>query len=173
MDDGWWLTKYRYPMPTISLVNGHSFAAGFMLSMYHDYRIQNPTRGFLCINELDFGVPLQAPMMTIFREKLPPQVLRDVVLGATRWGGPDAVRAGIVDALGGIEETVKFIRERRLQSKADTGIYGVMKEEMYRGSLGILDGDEENLRWRDGVEERKERIAGEGVRAVEAWGGEG
>lgn len=169
-----WLWKLfrrflTYPMPTISLLNGHSFAAGFMLAMYHDYRIQNPIRGFLCINELDFGVPLQAPMMTIFREKLAPAAFRDVVLGAKRFPGPEALARGIVDGVGGLEETVKFIKERGLQTKADTGIYGVMKEEMYRGSLGILDNDEANLEWRERVEEKKDGIREEGVKAVEAW----
>lgn len=156
-------------MPTIALVNGHSFAAGFMLSMYHDYRIQNPSRGFLCINELDFGVALQAPMMTIFREKLAPAVCRDVVLGAKRWAGPEALNAGIVDGLGGLEETVKLIRERGLQTKAGTGIYGVMKEELYRGSLGILDNDQANLDWRERLEQKKDGLDEEAQKAVQTW----
>lgn len=161
--------KYRYPMPTISLLNGHAFAAGFMLAMYHDYRIQNPTRGFLCINELDFGVSLQAPMMTIFREKLVPNSFRDVVLGAKRWGGPESHRAGIVDELGGLEEALKLIRERGLQNKAETGIYGTMKEEMYRGSLGLLDDHDGNLAWRERVEEVKDKVREDGIRAVGEW----
>lgn len=160
-------------MPTIALVNGHSFAAGFMLSMYHDYRIQNPTRGFLCINELDFGVALQAPMMSIFREKLTPAVSRDVVLGAKRWGGAEALAAGIVDGLGGLEETVQLIRERGLQSKAETGIYGTMKEELYRGPLGILDNDPANLEWRERLEGKKDGLREEGEKAVQAWEKEG
>lgn len=48
-----------YPMPTIALMNGHAFAGGLMLAMYHDYRVFNPARGFLCLNELDFGYPLK------------------------------------------------------------------------------------------------------------------
>lgn len=160
-----------YPMPTISLLNGHSFAAGFMLAMYHDYRIQNPSRGFLCINELDFGVPLQAPMMTIFREKLTPPTFRDVVLGAKRFPGPEALHRGIVDGVGELEEAVKFIKERGLQTKAETGIYGTMKEEMYRESLGILDDDKGNLEWRERVEERNDGLREEGRKSVKVWEG--
>ena len=156
-------------MPTISLLNGHAFAGGFMLAMYHDYRIQNPTRGFLCVNELDFGVDLQAPMMTIFREKLVPTSFRDVVLGAKRWSGPESHRAGIVDEVGGLEEALKLIRERGLLSKAETGIYGTMKEEMYRGSLGLLDDHEGNLAWRERVEQKKDGIREDGIRAVGDW----
>lgn len=48
-----------FPMPTVALMNGHAFAGGLMLAMYHDYRVFNPSRGFLCLNELDFGYPLK------------------------------------------------------------------------------------------------------------------
>ncbi|PWY65378.1 enoyl-CoA hydratase/isomerase family protein [Aspergillus sclerotioniger CBS 115572] len=171
-----WLWKLfrrflTYPMPTISLLNGHAFAGGLMLSMYHDYRIQNPSKGFLCINELEFGVPLQSPMMSVFREKLTPQVFRSVVLEARRFPGPEALKAGIVDALGGMEETLGFVKERKLVKMPQTGIYGMMKEEMYRHSLGILDGHAGNVEWRERVERGKDRLEEEGRKKVERWEG--
>src|ERR1700712_3122492 len=85
----------RYPMPTIALLNGHAFAGGCMLAMYHDYRIFNPTRGFLCLNELDLGVPLKPAMSSIFREKLSPQTYQAMVLEAKRFNGPTALEAGV------------------------------------------------------------------------------
>ncbi|RAL04606.1 enoyl-CoA hydratase/isomerase family protein [Aspergillus ibericus CBS 121593] len=169
-----WLWKIfrrllTYPMPTISLLNGHAFAGGLMLAMYHDYRIQNPHKGFLCINELEFGVPLQAPMMSIFREKLTPSVFRSVVLEARRFPGPEALKVGIVDGLGGMEETLGFVEQRKLVKMPETGIYGMMKEEMYRHSLGILDGHEGNVEWRGRVEEGKKRLEEVARREVERW----
>lgn len=161
--------KYSYPMPTIALLNGHAFAGGFMLAMYHDYRIQNPSKGFLCINELEFGVPLQAPMMHVFREKLTPSVCRDVVLEAKRFPGPEALRVGIVDGLGGVEETLKFVKERKLVLMPKTEIYGVMKEEMYRRLLGVVDDHQGNLEWRERMEERKGEEENVGRKSVEVW----
>ncbi|PKY07164.1 enoyl-CoA hydratase/isomerase family protein [Aspergillus campestris IBT 28561] len=159
-----------YPMPTVALLNGHAFAGGLMLAMYHDYRIQNPAKGFLCINELEFGVPLQSPMMHVFREKLPPATFRTVVLGAKRFGGPEAQAAGIVDGVGGLDETLAFIRERTLhKNKADTGIYGTMKEEAYRGLLGMLDDHAGNLAWREGIEAGNEERAVDSKKAVERF----
>ncbi|OJI79729.1 hypothetical protein ABZX51_007980 [Aspergillus tubingensis] len=173
--DKWLWKLFRrlltYPMPTISLLNGHAFAGGFMLAMYHDYRIQNPSKGFLCINELEFGVPLQAPMMHVFREKLTPNVCRDVVLEAKRFPGPEALRVGIVDGLGGVEETVKFVKERKLVLMPKTEIYGVMKEEMYRRLLGVVDDHSGNLEWRERVEERKGEMEEVGRKSVEVWEG--
>ncbi|KAL4927074.1 enoyl-CoA hydratase/isomerase family protein [Aspergillus undulatus] len=158
-----------YPMPTISLLNGHAFAGGFMLAMYHDYRIMNPTRGFLCINEIEFGVPLQGPMMKVFTEKLSASTARDLVLEAKRVGGVEALQRGVVDGVGGVDEVLAFVKERGLTGKVKSGIYGVMKEEMYRGILGVLDDHEGNLKWRGGVEEGKVREEREGARRVEEW----
>lgn len=137
-----------------------------MLAMYHDYRIMNPDRGFLCVNELEFGVPLQTPMMAIFREKLTPTTFRNVVLEAHRFGGGNALQAGIVDAVGGIEETLSLIHERKLQTKAATGIYGTMKEEMYARTLNGLDDHSGNLKWRENVEDRNDSVAKKGLESV-------
>ncbi|KAM7186350.1 enoyl-CoA delta isomerase 3 [Naviculisporaceae sp. PSN 640] len=124
-----------FPMPTIALVNGHAFAAGIMTAMHHDYRVMNPAKGFVCINELDFGVPLKPAMSAIFRLKLAPQVYRKVVLEAHRFNGKEALESGIVDALGGLEEVIKLVEEKKLREKGKTGIYGLMKAEMYRETL--------------------------------------
>lgn len=111
-----------------------------MLAMYHDYRIFNATRGFLCLNELDFGVPLKHAMSSIFRQKLPsPLAYRSLVLEAHRFSGPEALAASLVDGLGGIEEVYKLINDRKLTTKGKSGIYGVMKAEMFRETLGYLE----------------------------------
>lgn len=140
-----------------------------MLAMYHDYRVQNPEKGFLCINELEFGVPLQTPMMSIFREKLTPVTFRNVVLEARRFGGKDSLSAGIVDALGGLDETLGLIDERKLLNKAATGIYGTMKEEMYARVLNGLDDHDGNLAWREKVEDRNEELQKRALRDVEGF----
>jgi len=125
-------------MPTIALMNGHAFAGGLMLAMYHDYRIFNATRGFLCLNELDFGYPLKPAMSAIFKQKVPPAGYRSLVLEAKRFGGKEAFEAGIVDGLGGLEEVLALISERKLTEKGKTGIYGIMKSEMYRETLATI-----------------------------------
>jgi Delta3-Delta2-enoyl-CoA isomerase len=129
------LANFRYPMPTIALINGHAFAGGFMLAMYHDYRVFNPSRGFLCLNELDLGVPLQPAMSSIFRQKLIPQVYKLIVLEAKRFSGKDALEGGIVDILGGMDECLTFVKERKLNEKAKTGVYGTLKAEMFRETM--------------------------------------
>ncbi|KAI6714937.1 hypothetical protein JHW43_002591 [Diplocarpon mali] len=166
-----WIGTYTfrfnsYPMPTVALVNGHAFAGGFMLAMYHDYRIFNPKRGFLCLNELDLGVPLRPAMSSVFRQKLTPQVYKEMVLEAKRYNGNEALESAIVDALGGMEELLKFVDERQLAVKGKTGVYGLLKAEMFRESLDYLEGDERETK-RDNEylkrEEERKRIGGERV----------
>lgn len=156
-------------MPTVCLLNGHAFAGGFMLAMYHDYRVMNPDRGFLCVNELEFGASLHTPMMSIFREKLAPTVLRDVVLEARRWGGRDALRVGIVDAVGGLEDVLGLIRDRKLQTKGLTGVYGIMKSEMHARTLGALQDHAGNLLQRETWNRKTRAVQEEGLAAVAAY----
>jgi enoyl-CoA hydratase/carnithine racemase len=156
-------------MPTIALVNGHAFAGGFMLSMYHDYRVFNPSRGFLCLNELDLGVPLKPAMSSIFRQKLTPAVYKPMVLEAKRFGAKEALGSGIVDVLGGMDELLKLVGERKLTEKAKTGVYGVLKAEMFRETLGYLEGfDAEEQRAKEYLEKDNKR-KDEGENRVAEW----
>lgn len=56
-----------------------------MVAMMHDYRCMNPHKGFLCLNELELGVPLRPPMLSVFREKVAAGTLRRMILEAHRF----------------------------------------------------------------------------------------
>ena len=72
-------------MVTIALINGHAFAGALMTAMYQDYRIMNPQKGFVCLNEVDMGVPLKPPMTSIFRQKTSAATYRTLVLEGKRF----------------------------------------------------------------------------------------
>lgn len=104
-----------------------------MTAMMHDYRIMNPHKGFVCMNELDFGAPLMPAMATVFRVKLPSMsTFRNMVLESRRFPALEALKEGIIDGVGGAEETLAFITEMQLVQKAQSRSYGLIKEEMYR-----------------------------------------
>jgi enoyl-CoA hydratase/carnithine racemase len=156
-------------MPTVAWINGHAFAGGLMFAMYHDYRIFNPSRGFLCLNELDMGAPLKPPMSSIFRQKVAPATYRSLVLEAKRFPGPQALEAGLVDGLGALPEVVAFVEERKLAAKPKSGIYGLLKREMYRESLQYLEtyevGEARDLKTYEAEEKRET----EGKKRVAEW----
>ncbi|KAF2963269.1 hypothetical protein GQX73_g10315 [Xylaria multiplex] len=128
-----------YPMPTVALINGHAFAGGIFLAMHHDYRVFTGSgRGFACVNELEFGAPLPPPLTSIFRIKATPLVYRTVVLEAKRFDAKAALEAGIVDAVGELDAVLKLIEDRKLVAKGTTGVYGCLKEGMYKESVALL-----------------------------------
>ena len=134
------LNRSSYPMPTVALINGHAFAAGFMTAMMHDYRIMNPHKGFLCLNELDFGAALKPAMASIFKEKVPrPDTFRTMILESKRFNALEALKEGVIDGVGTWDNTIAFIHEMKLLGRADTGVYGKLKEEMWRETIQHLE----------------------------------
>ncbi len=111
-----------------------------MLAMHHDYRVFNPKRGYMCMNELEFGAPLMPAMLSVFEAKTSPETYRNIILEARRYGGPDALEAKLVDKLGGWEQVVELIKERKLEDKAKSKVYGQLKEQMYRLTVEALAG---------------------------------
>jgi enoyl-CoA hydratase/carnithine racemase len=163
------LRECRYPMPTVALINGHAFAGGFMVAMYHDYRIFNPSRGYLCLNELDLGMPLQPPMSSVFREKTSPQVYRALLLEAKRFGAKEALEGGLVDALGTLEDAMRFVAEKKLTDKGKTGVYGLLKTEMYRETLGLIGGYQGKEKYNGDLIKSDEKRQEEGKSRVAEW----
>ncbi|KAK8085537.1 Enoyl-CoA hydratase/isomerase [Apiospora hydei] len=159
-----------YPMPTVALVNGHCFAGGLMLAMHHDYRVfSGGERGYMAVNELEFGAPLLPPMAGIFREKLSAPVYRTLALEARRFGGKEALEAGIVDVLGGWEDGVmKLVEGRKLTTKGKMGVYGMLKEEMYRGQVALLDARGSEVVKAPVLMEAEKKRKVEGTRRVKA-----
>lgn len=158
-----------YPMPTIALVNGHAFAAGCMLAMYHDYRVMNPTRGFLCLNELEFGATLQPAMSSIFRQKLHPTPYKQMVLEAQRFTGEQALKEALVDVLGGLPEVFALIEERHLAAKTGTRIYGLLRAEMFRETLNYIDSYDEEVKRSEKFLEEEANRKEIGYKSVERW----
>ncbi|KAK4943300.1 hypothetical protein LTR10_017143 [Elasticomyces elasticus] len=134
-----WRRLVTYPMPTIALMNGHAFAGGLMTAMMHDYRIMNPHKGFLCLNELDFGAALQPAMASVFRVKLNMTTFRNMVLESKRYTALEALKEGIIDGVGSVDETLAFVAEMKLTQKAQGKSYGKIKEELYREVVKDLD----------------------------------
>ena len=114
-----------------------------MTAICHDYRLAPSPKGYLCLNEVEFGAPLKPPMAAIFRVKLPADVFRDMVLEARRFTGQEAVARGLADGLttpeGGVGDALRLIEERKLVGKAKSGVYGVLKAEMWNELVwGVL-----------------------------------
>ena len=85
-----------FPAVTVAAVNGHAFAAGAMLATAHDFVIMREDRGYWCLPEADLGLPMGPAMFGVISAKLPRQTTHEAVLTGRRYGGADAMTAGIV-----------------------------------------------------------------------------
>jgi len=129
-------------MPTVALMNGHCYAAGLMLAMAHDYRLAPTPRGFFCLPELTYGLPLTPAMVAIFRHKIGPTALRDLTLEAAQLTGQQVVDMGVADALAaGPDDAWAFIAQRKLTEKAKSGVYGTIKAEVHKDLIKELAGE--------------------------------
>jgi enoyl-CoA hydratase/carnithine racemase len=86
------------PMVTVGALQGHTFAAGAMLSLALDFRVMRADRGFWCLPEADLGLPFTPGMSALVQSRLSPATAHEAMITARRYGGEDALAAGIVDA---------------------------------------------------------------------------
>lgn len=131
-----------FPIPTIAALNGHAFAAGFGLACAHDYRIMNAKRGYVCMNEIDFGAPIPHGLQQALASKISDQkTMRKIMLEGHRFGATEASEAGIVDGLGDSPQDVldKAMQlAEKLKLKARMNAWGSNKEVIYANAIRIL-----------------------------------
>ena len=139
-----------------------------MLAMMHDYRVMNPHKGYLCLNELDLGVPLRPAMMSVFRQKLGAVTLRNMILESRRYKALEALKEGMVDSLGSLEDCLAWIEELGLKGKAG-GVYGSLKEEMWRETAKLLRSYEKEVKEDKQRNERHLKEQDRREKQVRAW----
>lgn len=74
-----------------------------------------------------------------------------------------------MDGLGGLEETVALIKELKLEGKAKTEVYGRLKVEMWRETIGYLEEADVDERRRDEWLKNQNKVEELERKKVEAW----
>jgi Delta3-Delta2-enoyl-CoA isomerase len=85
------------PIVTVAALQGHTFAAGAMLSLCHDLRVMRADRGFWCLPEADINIPFTPGMSALIQARLTPQTAHEAMVTARRFGGQEAYARQIVD----------------------------------------------------------------------------
>jgi enoyl-CoA hydratase/carnithine racemase len=127
------------PVPTVAALQGHTFAAGAMLALAHDFRVMRADRGFFCLPEVDIHIPFTPGMSALIRARLQPQVAHEAMTTGRRFGGGDALASGIVDAAVDEDKVLALAVERAaaLAGKA-APVLGAIKTGMYGPVLSAL-----------------------------------
>jgi len=127
------------PVPTVAALQGHTFAAGAMLALAHDFRVMRADRGFFCLPEVDIHIPFTPGMSALIRARLRPQVAHEAMTTGRRFGGADAAARAIVDEAAdeGQVLTLAVERAQALAGKA-APVLGSIKTELYAPVLSAL-----------------------------------
>ena len=135
-----------FPTATIAALNGHVFAAGAMLALACDQRVMREDRGFLCLPEVDLGIPFTPGMNALIAGRLSPATAHEAMLTGRRYGGHDAVDAGIVDAAVAEDAVVSeaTARAAELAGKPRDAVAAI-KGRLYEDALAALTSDDTGL----------------------------
>ena len=120
------------PVPTVAAINGHAFAAGAFLALACDYRLMREDRGWLSVSEVDVGVPIGAPMMSLLKSKVSPQTAREAVLSGKRYTADDAIAAGFADGKATEAELLtKAMELATALATKERRIFKTLKRQLY------------------------------------------
>jgi enoyl-CoA hydratase/carnithine racemase len=130
----------RFPGATVAAVNGHAFGAGAILAAATDFRVQRVDRGYWCLPEVDLGMWMSDEFDAVLRAKLPTNAVLQALVTGRRFGGPDALAAGLVDAVAEedalLETAVAMVSG--LVDKAPANITAI-KAQQHKAPLAVLD----------------------------------
>ncbi|BBC29198.1 Enoyl-CoA hydratase [Streptomyces graminofaciens] len=127
------------PLVTVAALQGHTFAAGAMFSLAHDFRVMRSDRGFWCLPEAEINIPFTPGMSSLIQSRLAPRTAHEAMVTAHRYGGHDALVAGIVDHAvdeDAVRTTAVAIAQAQAAKAGDT--LATIKSRMYAPVLAAL-----------------------------------
>lgn len=127
------------PVITVAALQGHTFAAGAMLSLAHDFRVMRADRGYWCLPEAEIDIPFTTGMSALIQARLTPQTAHEAMTTARRYGGHEALAAGLVDRTADEDGVRRAAVEIALAQVAKAGpTLGTIKARMYAPVLEAL-----------------------------------
>lgn len=132
-------TTLSLPVPTVCAVQGHCFAAGAMLALAHDFRVMRADRGFFCLPEVDINIPFTRGMSALIQGRLSKKTAHEAMTTGRRYGGAEALAAGLVDAVAHEDDVLSSAVEMASALTAKAGpTLGTIKARMYADALAAL-----------------------------------
>jgi len=100
-----------FPIPVVSLINGHAFGLGAMLALGSDYRVMRSDRGYICLPEVDLAMSFIPSMNALVTNTISGKLRRDMMLTGKRVTGEEAYATDLVDACGDVEQLLGLAQD--------------------------------------------------------------
>ncbi len=131
------------PLVTIAALNGHTYAAGALLALAHDFRVMRRDKGYFCLPSIDVGIPFSPGMSALITAKLPQPIAHDLVISCRRIGGAEAERTGVVTrATDGGDVLPVAVALGHEYSGKDAATMRAVKRRLYPEATSMLSVDE-------------------------------
>jgi len=126
-------------MVTVAALNGHTFAGGAMLAVAHDTVVMRADRGFFCLPEVDIHIPFSPGMAALLQARLPAATAHEAMTTGRRYGGKQALAAGIVQETAAEDDVLALAVARAAALTGKRGdTIGAIKSTMYAHVLAAL-----------------------------------
>jgi len=131
-----------FPMVTVAALNGHTYAGGCLFALAHDIRVANNEKGFMCMNEIDLGMPFTPGLMAVLREKIGDASTRfEIITVGKRFSLPEAHKIRLVDILcppSQLQATAVKTAQSHAGKSTNRQVMGAIKGELYHDASHTL-----------------------------------
>lgn len=128
------------PYITVAGCNGHTFGAGAMLALAHDFRVMRRDRGFFCLPEVDLNIPFTAGMNSLIMSRMTTTAAHEAMITGRRFGGTEAAQLGIVnDAVPEEDVVTTAVELAAAHAGKDRTTLQMIKQRMYRETIDLLE----------------------------------
>jgi len=132
-----------FPMVTVAALNGHAYAGGCLFAWAHDIRIANGDKGFLCMPEIDLGMPFTPGLMALLKEKISDPSLRfEVITVGKKYSMTEAHKHRLVDVVvpsSAVLSTALKAAQGYAGKASNRQILGSIKSELYHDTAHTLE----------------------------------
>lgn len=127
------------PVAAAVAINGHAFGAAAILAVAADYRVMRADRGYFCFPEIDLGISMTPEFEAVLNTKLDRAALQEALITGKRYGGRDALRRGLVDAVADADGVVPAATAwaAALAGKSQVAMSG-LKQNLHGSVIAML-----------------------------------
>jgi len=128
-----------FPMPTVAAINGHAFAGGAFLSFAHDFRFMRSDRGWICLPEVDLGMPLGPVFTVLCKRAIPMYKFEEMQYTGCRLTAAECQAHHIIMKACPLEDLLAEATAFARSLNKDRQLIRTMKLETHKDGLAVMD----------------------------------